>query len=275
ELAWVFSDFKLGRDNQQVNDFGDVAHLGGGGRLGNLLALNGRPTARRIEVRAGERIRLRLLNASTARIFLIAFENHEPFVVSYDGQPIEPHGLPGGALALGPGMRTDLILDCTGVPGDTFSVLDRRDKGAELVRVTYSKKPPVRTRRLPPPEPIAPNPLPEPDLSKAVDHFVLFEGGLLGKPAIGLADGRPRKLHEIMTASTAPTRARSPGASPTARNRPCPPAGSPPPSRSRPTRSPSPTFPRQSTTSCCSRAGCSASPRSAWSTEDRASSTRS
>ena len=199
ELAWVLSDFKLGRDNQQVNDFGDVAHLGGGGRIGNVLALNGRPAARRLEVRAGERIRLRLLNASTARIFLIAFENHQPYVVSYDGQPVEPHGLPGGALALGPGMRTDLILDCTGAPGDSFSVLDRRDKGAELVRVSYSKKPPVRTRPLPPPEPIAPNPLPEPDLSKTVDHFVLFEGGLLGKPAIGLVDGKPRKLHEIMS----------------------------------------------------------------------------
>ena len=199
ELAWVLSDFKLGRDNQQMNDFGDVAHFGGGGRLGNVLALNGRPTARRLEVRAGERIRLRLLNAATARIFLIAFQDHDPYVISYDGQPVEPHGLPGGVLLLGPGMRTDLILDCTGKPGATFSVLDRRDKGAELARIAYAKKPPVRTARLAPPEPLAPNPLPEPDLAKAVDHFVLFEGGLLGRPAIGLVDGRPRKLHEIMS----------------------------------------------------------------------------
>jgi FtsP/CotA-like multicopper oxidase with cupredoxin domain len=199
ELAWVLSDFKLGRDNQQVNDFGDVAHLGGGGRLGNVLALNGRPAARRMEVRSGERIRLRLLNAATARIFLIAFQDHEPYVISYDGQPVEPHGLPGGVLLLGPGMRTDLILDCTGRPGDSFSVLDRRDQGAELARIAYAKKPPVRGVRLAPPEALAPNPLPEPDLSKAVDHFVLFEGGLLGRPAIGLVDGKPRKLHEIMS----------------------------------------------------------------------------
>jgi FtsP/CotA-like multicopper oxidase with cupredoxin domain len=199
ELAWVLSDFKLGRDNQQVNDFGDVAHLGGGGRLGNVLALNGRPAARRMEVRSGERIRLRLLNAATARIFLIAFQDHEPYVISYDGQPVEPHGLPGGVLLLGPGMRTDLILDCTGKPGDTFSVLDRRDQGAELARIAYAKKPPVRGVRLAPPEALAPHPLPEPDLSKAVDHFVLFEGGLLGRPAIGLVDGKPRKLHEIMS----------------------------------------------------------------------------
>jgi FtsP/CotA-like multicopper oxidase with cupredoxin domain len=199
ELAWVLSDFKLGRDNQQVNDFGDVAHLGGGGRLGNVLALNGRPAARRMEVRSGERIRLRLLNAATARIFLIAFQDHEPYVISYDGQPVEPHGLPGGVLLLGPGMRTDLILDCTGRPGDSFSVLDRRDQGAELARISYAKKPPVRGVRLAPPEALAANPLPEPDLSKALDHFVLFEGGLLGRPAIGLVDGKPRKLHEIMT----------------------------------------------------------------------------
>ena len=198
EMAWVLSDFKLGRDNQQVDDFGDVAHLGGGGRIGNVLALNGRPGVSRMQVRAGERIRLRLLNASTARIFLIAFQDHAPWIVSHDGQPVEPHAIPGGVLLLGPGMRTDLILDCTGKPGSSFSVLDRRDKGAELARITYAKRPPVRASAPGVPEPLAPNPIPEPDMSKAVDHFVLFEGGLLGRPAIGVVDGRPRKLHEIM-----------------------------------------------------------------------------
>ena len=198
DIAWVLSDFKLGPDNQQTDDFGDVAHLGGGGRLGNVLALNGRPGVSRLEVRAGERIRLRLLNAATARVFLIAFQGHSPYVVSHDGQGVEPHPVPGGVLLLGPGMRTDLILDCIGKPGSMFSVLDRRDRGAELARITYSKRAAVRPSPLAAPEPIAPNPLPEPDLAKAVDHFVLFEGGLLGRPAIGVIDGKPRKLHEIM-----------------------------------------------------------------------------
>lgn len=198
EILWVLSDFKLGADRQQVEDFGDVAHFGGGGRLGNVLALNGAAVPARLQVRAGERLRLRLLNAATARIFLLAFEQHQPLVIAYDGQPVEPHALPQGLLMLGPGMRADLVLDCTRSPGQSFSVLDRRDRGAELARIVYRGGPPLRANLLPPPVALAPNPLPEPDLGRASDHFVLFEGGLLGKPVIGIVDGAPRKLYELM-----------------------------------------------------------------------------
>ncbi len=200
DIAWVLSDFKLGPGNQQVADFGRLKDFAGGGRLGNLLALNGKPAgaARRMEVRSGERIRLRLLNASTARIFLLAFEGHAPRVISYDGQAVEPHELPRGLLVLGPGMRTDLILDCMGSAGQGFSVMDRRDRGAELARIVYSRQPALRSKPMAAPIAIAPNPLPEPDASKAIDHDIVFEGGLLGKPAIGLVDGKPLAMAEIM-----------------------------------------------------------------------------
>jgi len=200
EVLWVLSDFKLQPDNQQVADFGDLSHTGGGGRLGNLMTVNGKPAGAgaRLEVRSGERIRLRLLNAATARIFLLGFQAHQPRVIAYDGQAVEPHPLPQGLLALGPGMRADLILDCMGSPGQSFPVMDRRDRGAELARIVYRKQAPLRGRPLAAPIALAPNPLPEPDLGRAVDHFVLFEGGLLGKPAIGMVDGKPHKLHEIM-----------------------------------------------------------------------------
>ncbi len=200
EILWVLSDFKLQPDNQQVSDFGDLGHTGGGGRLGNVMTLNGKPVGagNLLEVRSGERIRLRLLNAATARIFLLGFEGHQPTVIAYDGQPVAPHALPEGLLALGPGMRADLILDCMGRPGQSFAVLDRRDQGAQLARIFYGGHAPLRDRASAAPMALAPNPLPEPDLGKAVEHFVLFEGGLLGKPAIGLVDGKPRKLPEIM-----------------------------------------------------------------------------
>jgi len=137
EVLWVLSDFKLQPDNQQANDFGELSHTGGGGRLGNVMTVNGKPAGAgaRLEVRSGERIRLRLLNAATARIFLLGFQAHEPRVIAYDGQAVEPHPLPQGLLALGPGMRADLILDCMGSPGQSFPVMDRRDRGAELARI--------------------------------------------------------------------------------------------------------------------------------------------
>lgn len=200
DIAWVLSDFKLGNDNQQIDDFGSLKDFAGGGRLGNFLALNGTAAgaSNQLVVRSGERIRLRLVNTATARIFLIALDGHAPRVISYDGQGVEPHELPRGVLALGPGMRTDLILDCMGSAGQSFSVMDRRDSGAELARIVYSKEPALRSKPMATPITIAANPLPEPDPAKAIDHYMVFEGGLLGKPAIGLVDGKPLALAEIM-----------------------------------------------------------------------------
>jgi FtsP/CotA-like multicopper oxidase with cupredoxin domain len=200
ELIWVLSDFKLDATGHQVQDFGQMQDLGGGGRLGNVFALNGHQSGRenRIMVRANERIRLRLLNTATARIFLLDFRGLKPAIVAYDGQAVEPHSLPQGLLLLAPGMRTDLVLDCEGSPGDSFAVIDRRDKGYQVATIAFEKKAPVRPRPLRSSPQIEPNRLAEPEPSKAIEHFIVFEGGLLGKPAIGLVDGKPLKVPEIM-----------------------------------------------------------------------------
>ncbi|HEX6361453.1 MAG TPA: multicopper oxidase family protein [Albitalea sp.] len=200
ELLWVLSDFKLQPGGKQVNDFGRLQDLGGGGRLGNVFALNGRETGRdnRLEIHRNERIRLRLVNTATARIFLLDFRGLKPMVVAYDGQPVEPHPIPQGLLVIGPGMRTDLILDVQGSAGQTFPVLDQRDKGYHLATLVVSGKPAVRAKPLASPVQLERNPLPEPDPAKLIDHYIVFEGGLLGKPAIGLLDGKPLQIPELM-----------------------------------------------------------------------------
>ena len=200
EVLWVLSDFKLGPGGRPVEDFGRMQDLGGGGRLGNVFALNGRQTGRgnQLMVRSNERIRLRLINTATARIFLLDFRGQKPMVVSHDGQGVQPHPLPQGLLLLGPGMRTDLVLDCEGAPGQTFPVIDRRDKGYQIATLAFERKPPLRNRPLASTMQLESNGLPEPDLSKLTEHFIVFEGGLLGKPAIGLVDGKPLKIPEIM-----------------------------------------------------------------------------
>src|SRR5260370_21435027 len=93
------------------------------GRVGNTVTINGR-VPERFQVRAGERIRLRLINAASARIFGLEFRDHQPLVIAFDGQPVEPHRPEGGRIVLGPAMRTDLILDMTGRPGHSSTGLD-------------------------------------------------------------------------------------------------------------------------------------------------------
>ncbi len=93
------------------------------GRFGNTVTLNGR-TSEAEPFRSGERVRLRLVNASLARIMALGFAGHRPVVVALDGQPCDPHVPDGGRIFLGPAMRVDLMLDMPGEPGRRYDVID-------------------------------------------------------------------------------------------------------------------------------------------------------
>ncbi|MGH6742252.1 MAG: multicopper oxidase family protein, partial [Bradyrhizobium sp.] len=131
--------------------------------------------------RAGERIRLRLVNAAAARVYALEFQGHRPWVVALDGQPVEPHEPERGAIELGPAMRADVILDMAAAPGSRHSVRDGfyRNLEYELVKIVYGEKPPVRDR---PEDPVRlpANPLTEPSMAGAERHEVLFTGGMMG-----------------------------------------------------------------------------------------------
>src|SRR3546814_14165370 len=93
------------------------------GRIGNTLTINDQlPTP--LQVRSGERVRLRLFNAANARIFALVFRYHRPFIIAMDGQPVDPHEPPNGRVLLGPAMRLDLMLDMVGAPGRRNALRD-------------------------------------------------------------------------------------------------------------------------------------------------------
>ncbi len=197
ELVWVLSDFKLGSDNQPVEDFGKVVDFGSGGRMGNTIAINGKAAGaqQRLQLRPNERVRLRLVNASSARILALDFTGHRPWVVSLDGQGVKPRPL-RAPLVLGGGQRADLVLDAGAGSGE-FAIWDRRDQGTRIATLACAGSP-VRARVLGTPPAIAANRILQPDLQRATRHFLVFEGGVLGMPAIGQVDGRPQDVKSIM-----------------------------------------------------------------------------
>jgi len=180
DLVWVLGDWRLDRDASIRGGFGNFMDVSHNGRVGNTVTINGR-VREEFAVRAGERVRLRLINAAAARVFALEFRGHRPWVIALDGQPVEPHEPEGGAVVLGPAMRADLILDMTAAPGTRHAVHDRfyRQLEYKLVDVAYSQEPPLRAR---PEEPVrlAANPLAEPALAKAERHEVVFTGGMMG-----------------------------------------------------------------------------------------------
>lgn len=201
--VWLLSDIKLDGRRQQVEDFGRILDVANDGRIGNQVLVNGLVAGaeRKLEVRAGERLRLRLINAASARFFRLAIDGHAAQVIAYDGQGVVPHPLPADGLPLGPGMRVDLIVDCLGEPGKSYAL---RDLGrppivpeTQLGTLAYGAQA-LRSKPLATPIALVPNRIAEPDLAKATDHYIMFQGGMRGAPVIGLVDGKPSRIQEIM-----------------------------------------------------------------------------
>lgn len=190
DVAWVLSDLRLDREAQITPDFGNFMDLTHAGRLGNVALMNGR-LAQPFAVQAGERIRLRLVNTANARIFDLRFSDHAPWLVALDGHPLDAPIRLGAddRVTLGPGMRADLILDLTAVPGKRYPVFDRDFQGREhrLTDLAYADAPAVAAQDRPDPK-LAANPVTEPDLAKA-ERLPLSLGGGMGVPYALKVDG--------------------------------------------------------------------------------------
>lgn len=181
DVVWMLADWRLTSKAQIAEGFGNRMEAGMAGRIGNTVTVNG-VVSDEEPVRAGERVRLRLVNAAVARIMALRFEGHRPIVVAVDGQPCDPHEPDGGRLLLGPAMRIDAILDMQGEPGRRYRVVDDFYQGLEywLTQLAYGEEPPIKVDAARPPLTLPRNPLPEPDLAGAERHDVVLQGGMMG-----------------------------------------------------------------------------------------------
>ncbi len=181
--TWVLDDWSMQQDAQLAPfDPGDLHSASHGGRIGNVVTINGN-IGKNFSVRAGERLRLRLINVANARNFALRFDEAQPWVIALDGHPIEPARLENNQIQLGSGQRADLIIDFLGEPGSTDMVTDiayGQEYSFPLMRFAYSSEMPLRDVPMQPPSALLPNPVAEPDLAQAKRHRIVFEGGAMG-----------------------------------------------------------------------------------------------
>jgi FtsP/CotA-like multicopper oxidase with cupredoxin domain len=203
EVVWVLDDWRLQNDGSIHPDFRNLHDITHAGRIGNTITLNGR-VADTFPVQAGERIRLRLISVTNARVFSLDFEEHAPVVVAIDGQPVEPHAPPDGRVVLGPGMRMDLMLDLSGNPGRRYAIRDDFYPRASytFLELAYGEhamrdSPLTGDIRLPA------NPLSEPDLSSAVRHQVVLGGGMMGRMMSAVVDGQEMDVRSMFRSGVA------------------------------------------------------------------------
>ncbi|NQW00258.1 MAG: multicopper oxidase family protein [Rhodospirillales bacterium] len=181
DVTWVLDDWRVGEDARIDESFHQMHDMSHGGRLGNLASLNG-ASSEQFAVRAGERLRIRLINAANARSFALSFASHAPQVIALDGQPVIPFAPAGGRVVLGSGQRADLIIDMTGNPGDKFAVTDDYYARSpyRFLSLEYAAQAPLREQLLDGPIALKKNPIAVPDYQVAASAPVVISGGAMG-----------------------------------------------------------------------------------------------
>ena len=198
DVTWVIDDWRLTEAAAVSEPFDHMHDLSHAGRLGNVATLNGRDSST-FPVRAGERLRLRIVNTANARIFALRFEAHSPLVIALDGQPAEPHAPPGNLLVVPPAGRVDVILDMAGEPGGRYPVMDEYfpRQAFQFLELAYGDAAPVRES--PPDDAVrlSPNPIPEPQVTEAQRHDVVLAGGAMGGMRSAILNGRSQDIREL------------------------------------------------------------------------------
>jgi len=200
DIVLVLDDWRLDRSAQLDPSWGHMHDLTHGGRLGNVGTVNGTVDFS-AAVKAGARVRLRLINTANARVFYPNLSGLDAWIVAWDGQPIVPEKVTAAPLPLGPGMRVDLIADMPGTPGAAVAVRDTPpgQDGPSLVRLKVAKSEPQRTKKLPAPARLPDNPLAKPDLANAVRLPMVLGGGAMGAMMRGGMPGGPMMgMREMM-----------------------------------------------------------------------------
>ncbi|EGO93800.1 CumA [Acidiphilium sp. PM] len=202
DLLWVLQDWAFEPNDQFVPGFDTPMEAAMSGRIGSVVTING-VVPGPIKLRAGERLRIRMVNACLARFMAPRFAGHPVTVIALDGQPCHPFQPANGQVIIAPAQRVDLQLDTIGEPGHNYPVIDDfygRHATYRLVTLAYTKQQP--RRRSLPAQPIIlpPNPVPKPDLSNPVRHHLDIVGGMMG--GMGMtADGKPAPIWGIKDGS--------------------------------------------------------------------------
>lgn len=127
DITVMIDDWRVEQDGSLAGGFGNMHDFSHAGRLGN----QGEALASRSEVRMGDRVRLRMINAATARTFPMEIAGIEGRIVALDGMPLRyPEEI--ADIVLASAQRVDVIAYVT---GDVMFNFPTADGHLELGRI--------------------------------------------------------------------------------------------------------------------------------------------
>lgn len=169
DITVLFADWRIQDDGSLVDEFADMHSVAHDGYMGNFA----RGFVSKSQVRVGDRVRLRLINAATNRIFPLQISGASGSIVAFDGMALPvPRAL--SDITLAPAQRADLIVDVQDVVA--FDMITRDG----LYRLAGVAAEGVNTDRQPTPiVALAAPDLPKPDTP--TQHLTLtMMGGAMG-----------------------------------------------------------------------------------------------
>jgi FtsP/CotA-like multicopper oxidase with cupredoxin domain len=131
DLLLVLDDWRLDAQGRIEGGFNDPAEAREAGRIGPLLAVNGKTAPATFDFAANARVRLRLANLANARIMILTFDNVQPFVIAIDSQPCDAFEPVRRSIPVAPGARFELVFDMPATEGARARVTLRGANGAD------------------------------------------------------------------------------------------------------------------------------------------------
>ena len=193
----VLDDWRMASDAVIRDDFGAWHDMSHAGRLGNYITVNARPEMRRAAP-SGGRVRLRLVNTATARVFDLRFRGLRVWLAALDAMPLEaPTEVTEVTLA--PAQRADLLVDVTAEAGEE-ALIASVERDGTFALAAFDVTGPARATRLAP-DPLPPNDMPQVDLNDARRVPLVMEGGAMrGLPDGGTWQGNKMDMRQLAEA---------------------------------------------------------------------------
>jgi len=172
DITVLIDDWRLTESGALADGFDNMRDQAHAGRLGNFArALFGATGP----VRSGDRLRLRLINVATDRIFPVEISGIDGMVVALDGMPlVQPRPL--GDLVLAPAQRLDIIADVVS-DQNVEVIFPTRDGPFPLGALPVEG---INADRSPSAVPtLAANRMATPDLTQALSLTLTMQGGAM------------------------------------------------------------------------------------------------
>ena len=141
DLVWIVDDWSLNEQGQLDGNFFDPTATSHNGRWGSLITVNGEDDFVQ-KVRPGERLRIRYVNASTARVYALRFvgATASANTIAVDSLYVND-ARSADAFLLSPGGRVDIDLVVPDEPGSYELVEDFSGRPVTLATLEVEGEP--------------------------------------------------------------------------------------------------------------------------------------